>query len=154
MLDSFEKSEYRTSIRMVNTMDYVSDRNYDPYSQRFLSEDPISFRGGDVNFYRYVFNNPMRFSDPTGKLIFTHGVINQTPGIPIFIQVDPNTCVTTSITNTFYYNNPGRQIDIPITDPETGEVSTGKGCIMICSGVVGIGTCREIKQPVCKDKNL
>jgi len=31
-----------------------------------LSEDPIGFRGGDVNLYRYVLNNPTRYNDPYG----------------------------------------------------------------------------------------
>lgn len=34
---------------------------------RFISEDPISFAGGDANLYRYVGNNPVNFIDPTGK---------------------------------------------------------------------------------------
>ena len=31
-----------------------------------MSEDRISFLGGDVNFYRYVENNPTNFFDPYG----------------------------------------------------------------------------------------
>ena len=41
-------------------------RYYDPATGRFLSEDPIGFGGGDVNLYRYVFNNPANFTDPSG----------------------------------------------------------------------------------------
>lgn len=33
---------------------------------RFLSPDPIGFAGGDVNLYRYVKNNPLRYVDPFG----------------------------------------------------------------------------------------
>ena len=40
-------------------------RYYDTSSGRFLSEDPIRFRGG-LNFYRYVQNNPVGFADPLG----------------------------------------------------------------------------------------
>jgi hypothetical protein len=34
--------------------------------QRFISEDPIGFNGGDINLYAYVWNNPIRFSDSYG----------------------------------------------------------------------------------------
>jgi RHS repeat-associated protein len=40
-------------------------RYFDPTVGRFISEDPIRFRGG-ANFYRYVANNPMDFRDPLG----------------------------------------------------------------------------------------
>jgi RHS repeat-associated protein len=33
---------------------------------RFISEDPMPPPWGDLNIYRYVTNNPVRFSDPTG----------------------------------------------------------------------------------------
>jgi len=35
---------------------------------RFLSKDPLSFDGGDVNLYGYVSNNPVNYTDPTGLL--------------------------------------------------------------------------------------
>jgi RHS repeat-associated protein len=45
---------------------YYRARWYDPDLGRFMSEDPISFRGGDINLYGYVKNNPINFTDPTG----------------------------------------------------------------------------------------
>lgn len=45
---------------------YYRARYYDPQSGRFLSEDPIHFRAG-VNFYPYVYDNPVKFRDPSGK---------------------------------------------------------------------------------------
>ena len=45
---------------------YYRARYYEPQNGRFLSEDPIGFASGDVNFYEYVFNNPVIFIDPTG----------------------------------------------------------------------------------------
>src|SRR5262249_29364749 len=39
---------------------------YDPHVGRFVSEDPIDFRGGDINLYAYVKNRPLMFRDPTG----------------------------------------------------------------------------------------
>jgi RHS repeat-associated protein len=40
-------------------------RYYDPAVGRFLSEDPRTF-DSDVNFYAYVYNSPLNFTDPSG----------------------------------------------------------------------------------------
>ena len=42
-------------------------RLYDPTLGRFLQEDPIKFGGFDTNLYRYAFNQPTTFVDPTGE---------------------------------------------------------------------------------------
>jgi uncharacterized protein RhaS with RHS repeats len=42
------------------------DRYYNPAIGRFISEDPIGFGGRDFNLYRYVSNNPIKYSDPAG----------------------------------------------------------------------------------------
>lgn len=42
-------------------------RYYDPGTGKFLSEDPIRYRGGDSNFYRYVSSSPIIKDDPTGN---------------------------------------------------------------------------------------
>jgi hypothetical protein len=39
---------------------------YDPTVGRFLEEDPIGPKSGDMNFYRYCGNSPMNETDPTG----------------------------------------------------------------------------------------
>jgi RHS repeat-associated protein len=44
---------------------YYRARFYDPQLGRFISEDPVRFSGGS-NWYAYVNNNPVNFSDPTG----------------------------------------------------------------------------------------
>jgi RHS repeat-associated protein len=41
-------------------------RFYEPTLRRFLQQDPIRYEGGDYNLYRYVGNNPLSFTDPTG----------------------------------------------------------------------------------------
>jgi RHS repeat-associated protein len=41
-------------------------RYYDPRTQRFASEDPIGLSSGDINFYRYVWNSPTNYIDPSG----------------------------------------------------------------------------------------
>jgi RHS repeat-associated protein len=45
---------------------YYRARYYDPATGRFLSEDPLQLEGGDVNFYAYVWNNPINLVDPRG----------------------------------------------------------------------------------------
>jgi hypothetical protein len=40
---------------------------YDPKIGRWLSQDPIGFSAGDANLYRYVFNDPVNETDPTGQ---------------------------------------------------------------------------------------
>jgi RHS repeat-associated protein len=50
---------------------YYRARYYQPRLQRFISEDPLGFDGGDVNLYGYVRNNPLTFIDPLGLIIDT-----------------------------------------------------------------------------------
>jgi RHS repeat-associated protein len=45
---------------------YYRARYYDAIVGRFISEDPISFADGDVNLSRYVGNNPVNDTDPSG----------------------------------------------------------------------------------------
>jgi RHS repeat-associated protein len=50
---------------------YYRARYYSPTFQRFISEDPIGFRGGDVNLYAYVRNSPTNFTDSSGMILDT-----------------------------------------------------------------------------------
>jgi RHS repeat-associated protein len=45
---------------------YYRARYFDPRLQRFISDDPIGFGGGDVNLHAYVGNNPTGYRDPSG----------------------------------------------------------------------------------------
>jgi RHS repeat-associated protein len=45
---------------------YYRARYYDPQVGRFVNEDPIRFDAGDENFYRYVGNDSVNDSDPSG----------------------------------------------------------------------------------------
>jgi RHS repeat-associated protein len=49
-------------------------RYYDPALKRFITSDPIGLQGG-VNTYSYVFNNPLRWIDPTGENPLLLGVV-------------------------------------------------------------------------------
>jgi RHS repeat-associated protein len=42
-------------------------RYYSPTLQRFISEDPAGFSGGDANLYAYVRNSPINQRDSSGK---------------------------------------------------------------------------------------
>jgi RHS repeat-associated protein len=45
---------------------YYRARYYDPMEGRFISKDPISFAGGDINLYGYVQGNPLNHTDSLG----------------------------------------------------------------------------------------
>jgi RHS repeat-associated protein len=44
---------------------YYRARYYDPKPGRFVSEDPIGYKG-ELNFYAYVGENPTNYKDPEG----------------------------------------------------------------------------------------
>ena len=48
---------------------YYRSRYYNPSIGRFLSRDSMGFDAGDINLYRYVDNNPLIFTDPTGNAV-------------------------------------------------------------------------------------
>jgi RHS repeat-associated protein len=50
-------------------------RYYSPALQRFISEDPIEFNGGDTNLYAYVANSPTGFTDPSGTSLLSRVII-------------------------------------------------------------------------------
>src|SRR5262249_54468571 len=41
-------------------------RDYDPETGRWTAKDALGFAAGDPNLYRYVFNDPVNFTDPSG----------------------------------------------------------------------------------------
>jgi RHS repeat-associated protein len=48
---------------------YYRARYYDPTIGRFLSEDPLRFKGDGTNFYAYAANAPTNCTDPTGESV-------------------------------------------------------------------------------------
>lgn len=55
---------------------YYRARYYNASLQRFISEDPIGFAGGDVNLYAYAGNRPTMGRDPFGLWdTYTHSAL-------------------------------------------------------------------------------
>jgi RHS repeat-associated protein len=48
---------------------YYRARYYHPGLQRFISEDPIDWAGGDTNLYAYVTSDPVNMVDPLGLVL-------------------------------------------------------------------------------------
>ena len=46
---------------------YYRARYYSPILQRFISEDPLQFKGNSVNFYEYTYDSPTNHKDPSGE---------------------------------------------------------------------------------------
>lgn len=57
----------RENDRLAGLYHYRT-RVYSPALHRFLSEDPIDLAGRNPNFYTYVFNSPVNFTDSTGLI--------------------------------------------------------------------------------------
>ena len=45
---------------------FVRARYYDYAAARWLSEDPLGYKAGDANLYRYCKNDPVNYTDPSG----------------------------------------------------------------------------------------
>jgi RHS repeat-associated protein len=60
-------------------------RYYDPQTGRFISEDPLRFDAG-VDFYRYIRNNPINFTDPYGPYTLGDGVPPLNPRMQKFME--------------------------------------------------------------------
>lgn len=78
---SNSSSQYTGRENDGTGLQFSRARYYHPTLQRFISEDPIGFSGGDINLYGYVANSPTNFIDPRGLDI---AVIENgpTPGNP------------------------------------------------------------------------
>ena len=78
-------------------------RYFDPSAGRFLSQDPIQFRGG-VNLYAYTRNNPVLLVDPFGYQGCSAAQWAQSPGACAGPQ-DPNSPYQGS--DGLWHNTPG-----------------------------------------------
>jgi len=49
-------------------------RDYDTFTGRWTTKDPIGFLAGDPNLYRYLASSPVNLVDPTGYFLATAGI--------------------------------------------------------------------------------
>jgi RHS repeat-associated protein len=64
--NSNSNSNQFTGRENDGTLYYYRARYYSPTLQRFISQDPIGFAGGDSNLYAYAGNSPLALIDPSG----------------------------------------------------------------------------------------
>ena len=70
---------------------YMQARYYDPVIGRFLSNDPVGFAEGGVDYfnrYAYTANDPINAIDPTGMFVFKFNF-----NIDIFVPPFPGVSV-------------------------------------------------------------
>ena len=108
---------------------YYRARWYDPQLGRFLREDPLSFTAGDTNLYRYVFNNPVVYTDPTGlwswqnfwigagvaTTVFVGGIfIFGTAGLgtPVVVGIATVGIAATGVASGYFAETPGQAAGI------------------------------------------
>jgi RHS repeat-associated protein len=65
-LASANPSQYTSRENEGNGLYYLRARYYSPALHRFISQDPLGFAGSGVNFYSYVFDDPINLKDPSG----------------------------------------------------------------------------------------
>lgn len=53
------------------------NREYHPTLGQFTVRDPLGFAAGDTNLYRYVANNPVRYLDPSGKVLYISSIASK-----------------------------------------------------------------------------
>lgn len=94
---------------------YYRARYYDPTIGRFITPDPIGFMGGDTNFYRYVGNDPVNFTDPSGLL---------QSGMP---QTQSQNSLSSIFEN---FNNSIRSIFSPNSSNPCATMNQGDGCMI------------------------
>lgn len=62
------------------------NRLYSASMGRWPTGDPIRFRAGDINIYRYVRNDPMQYSDPSGRISYNQTVCDGNGGFTFTLQ--------------------------------------------------------------------
>ena len=69
----------------VETNDiYIRARSYNPSLGRWLTRDPIGFRGSPWDLYEYVESNPLNVIDPSGLLYVPPPPLVGTPHVLVF----------------------------------------------------------------------
>lgn len=63
-------------------------RDYDAYTGRWTSKDPIRFAGGDSNLYGYVLGDPINLIDPTGEVGLLNSLIDAALEVAIQVVIE------------------------------------------------------------------
>jgi RHS repeat-associated protein len=132
----FTSREFDTETNLY----YFRERYYDPQPGRFLSEDPAWFDAG-VNFYAYVRNNPIRFTDPSG-------LYTTSPEVPLPLPPDLDKfmkCMDgctgkdqhVNATTNGKHADPGHAAGTTVDIRPVGTPSVGPNGIYCCAGKCG-----------------
>ena len=85
---------------------YYRARYYHPGLQRFISEDPVGFAGGDVNLFGYVGNAPLDYRDPFGLDKNSGGsCAGSLPSAPPGVDVNTNMRIAAQHYNPMWFYN-------------------------------------------------
>ena len=111
---------------------YYRARYYHPTLQRFLSEDPIGFVGGDSNLYAYVHNSPLAFVDPLGWRLcrmalpgFEGAIIDDSFATNLAIFIGKNIAEDTPVTFNDAFRSTADQTAMPMNPNATIPASPG-----------------------------
>jgi hypothetical protein len=114
---------------------YYRARWFDAGNARFLSQDSLEFNEG-VNFYRYVNNNPIKFTDPSGHQALGGACIGCAVGAAIDAGVQFYQGATTSTFNT------GRAINACAAGGMAGAMMNYPAAIAAGAGGAGVAAVR------------
>lgn len=92
----------------IGGLDNTAAREYDPSTERFISQDPSGLSGGQ-NAYAYAGDDPLDYNDPTG--LYPGGFTPSFP-LPNLLNLDPGDPAVQTIQNQMtpeIQNNPGTQ---------------------------------------------
>ncbi|WP_156804809.1 CARDB domain-containing protein [Synechococcus sp. PCC 6312] len=132
---------------------YYRARYVDPRTGGFIGEDPIGFRAGDTNLYRYVGNSPTNFTDPSG-LQLSENPLSDLAGQVVSTWFMAGVAAWTAIGNSITTGNQGiggsNNINFPGTVPplkipnHTGHGPIDRGA----AGEALEGICRILRIPL------
>jgi RHS repeat-associated protein len=104
-------------------------RAYDPNLGRWVSEDPISLAGGDLNLYAYVGNDPINGFDPTGQFAFALPLVP-----PALVALGKAAAATAAVFGLYVVTEqiveeivePAEDVEVPETEPPKPRTQDGQ----------------------------
>jgi RHS repeat-associated protein len=127
----------REYIAEAGIYDY-RNRVYSPVLGRFLQTDPIRFKAGDVNIYRYVNNNSGNYTDPNGLSII--GAIRGLAGA-IFASIGLGTVNGAgSVIGELFHNGDAEGIHPDKVQNQVVASIAGAVAGFITGAIIGVGS--------------